>query len=149
MNASNQIIVLFYKAGEGEYIDDEFDVQLTYPAGALTWRREGQMIPEPMQAIFSFDAEDAQQEHSIAFVERLMDFTKGLMTQSEAIRIATKFHRDIRMAIPQGIGWGYFHSHKHSKLLENIAEDEARMERGELASWELELLAHNENNAPA
>lgn len=140
MSASGTIIVLFYQPGMGEFIDPEFDVAIDYPAGALTWRREGQVIPTAMRPVFSFDAEDVKQDHSVAFVERLVDFSKGLMTRRQAIDISTKFHRDIRMAMPQGIGWGYFHSHRWSERIKRIEQENQRIERGELADWERELL---------
>ncbi|HWT39946.1 MAG TPA: hypothetical protein VN081_01560 [Dongiaceae bacterium] len=141
MSTTEKVLILFIEPGKGEYVDGDMDALNASPFGILTWRREGQMVSDAAQLIFSFDAEDAMVDHSVTFVERLVDFNRGEMTREFAMTISSQFHRSIREAIAQhGDNWGYFHSERHRRLLVHIQEEAARMDRGELAPWERELL---------
>ncbi len=136
-----EILVLIYEGGMGHYFDDDNDGFT--PAGAITWRRHTQAVPENMACVFTFSLSDAQERRTTAFAERLVELNHGLIDMEKATAVAEKIFRSVRVTSLTGKYWGYFHSKKHAALVEFNKGLQEIFDSSELAPWELDLLEYS------
>jgi hypothetical protein len=90
----------------------EMNYTLEGATGAFTWRRENQVVHHELQLVTTFHVREVQHPHSIALVQRLLEFAHDRdipLPLKESMEITTMIHVDVKAAQDQhNEGWGNY-----------------------------------------
>jgi hypothetical protein len=117
LTSQHEVIVRFVPYATGALPDPYFDFAAPEMDGFFTWNT---LPPTGAQIVFSFEADAANQVHSVAFVERVISYSEKHLTKDRAIEMSRKFHNGIKDAVQKHGYPIYVHSMSYEDSMRQL-----------------------------